>query len=343
MALNFLVLGAGWHASRFCELLVEKRFPPPVVITYPEEEHARDKVLLKNAKHHKDIYTTANELGIALFDHCVSDESILTVAREFEIDIIVSCSWRYRISALLIEAMNGNIFNLHPSILPHERGSGTFSYRIMNEKKFVAATFHQVDEGLDTGPIVRSKFNEIDDTNLIPQDLLIETNKIYEGIIDEFLEDCKFDLNLSFDLKQQSLLFGSYLPLLNTEVNGVIDFNWSIDEVERFIRAFSFPYPGASCRLDSLRVQIPFARIKERVNAHPFLTGRVNFINIDGSVDIILRDGILNIPMLILDCKKVASADLAKLTSRFWSQADDLLKAKLTVMKAKEMVVPAHA
>ena len=343
MSLKFLVLGAGWHACRFCELLVAKNFSLPIVVTYPKKEHERDKILLKHARHHKDIYVIANNLGISLFDHCTSDESILAVAKEFGVDIIVSFSWRYRISANLIEAMNGQIFNLHPSILPYERGSGTFSYRIMNEKKFVAATLHQVDEGLDTGPVSRSKSKEIDDLNLIPQDLLIETNNIYDEILDEFLEECKLTSDLFFHLKKQNPLVGSYLPLLNTEVNGVLDLNWSIDEVERFIRAFSLPYPGASCRLDSLNIQIPFARIKNREDFHPYLVGRVYFKNIDGSVDVLLKDGVLNIPILILDSKKIAAASIAKFTSRFWSHPDDLLKAKVTVMKANEMMVPTHA
>lgn len=52
--------------------------------------------------------------------------------------------------------MQGQIFNLHISLLPYNRGaSPNFFSFIENTPKGV--TIHQIDEGLDTGPILAQK------------------------------------------------------------------------------------------------------------------------------------------------------------------------------------------
>ena len=42
-------------------------------------------------------------------------------------------------------------------LLPQERGAATYSWRILNGQSFVAATIHQIDKGIDSGPILFQK------------------------------------------------------------------------------------------------------------------------------------------------------------------------------------------
>jgi methionyl-tRNA formyltransferase len=45
-------------------------------------------------------------------------------------------------------------FNFHPGILPGYRGSGAYSWALINKEKHAGVTLHEIDEDIDTGPII---------------------------------------------------------------------------------------------------------------------------------------------------------------------------------------------
>lgn len=45
-------------------------------------------------------------------------------------------------------------FNFHPGLLPQYRGSGAFSWAIINGDKTCGVTLHELDVDIDTGPII---------------------------------------------------------------------------------------------------------------------------------------------------------------------------------------------
>lgn len=45
-------------------------------------------------------------------------------------------------------------FNFHPGILPQYRGSGCSTWAIINGEAEGGATLHEIDKGIDTGPII---------------------------------------------------------------------------------------------------------------------------------------------------------------------------------------------
>ena len=67
---------------------------------------------------------------------------------------------------------------------------------------------------------------------------------------------------------------------------------WKIDEIEKFIRAFSTPYPGAFTCLKEKRISLLDSEILEiNSNYHPFMSGRVEKIDKDGNAIILGRNG----------------------------------------------------
>lgn len=54
----------------------------------------------------------------------------------------------------LLQAHEGRIFNCHPSLLPSFKGMHGFEDTLASGATFMGSTLHQVDEGMDTGPIV---------------------------------------------------------------------------------------------------------------------------------------------------------------------------------------------
>lgn len=53
-------------------------------------------------------------------------------------------------------------FNFHAGILPFYRGSGTLNFAIINKEKETGITLHELDENIDTGPIIKIHKFEIE-------------------------------------------------------------------------------------------------------------------------------------------------------------------------------------
>lgn len=62
----------------------------------------------------------------------------------------------------LLSQWSGRIVNLHLGLSPYYRGTATNFYPLLNEEpEFVGATIHLLDEGIDSGPILRHVRPEI--------------------------------------------------------------------------------------------------------------------------------------------------------------------------------------
>lgn len=72
------------------------------------------------------------------------------------IDILVSYNYRYIIQSDILRLPNLLAFNLHTSLLPFNRGAHPVLWSIL-EGTPLGITIHQIDEGLDTGPIIFQK------------------------------------------------------------------------------------------------------------------------------------------------------------------------------------------
>ena len=49
------------------------------------------------------------------------------------------------------------LFNIHFSLLPSYKGMYTAALPILNNEKHTGVTFHKIDNGIDTGPIIAQK------------------------------------------------------------------------------------------------------------------------------------------------------------------------------------------
>ena len=90
-------------------------------------------------------------------------------------DMILSFGFRHLIRDSFLEALAGQAFNVHISLLPWNRGADpNFWSWVTNTPKGV--TIHQIDSGIDTGPIIAQK-----QATLNPQHTLRST---YDELID---------------------------------------------------------------------------------------------------------------------------------------------------------------
>lgn len=81
----------------------------------------------------------------------------------FAPDLIVSYSYRHILKRAVLDTMPGRFVNLHISLLPFNRGAdpNAWSYLDGTPK---GVTIHEIDEGVDTGPILVQRPVAIDES-----------------------------------------------------------------------------------------------------------------------------------------------------------------------------------
>jgi methionyl-tRNA formyltransferase len=75
---------------------------------------------------------------------------------EKQIELIISYNYRFIIGTEVLNSPGLLALNLHTSLLPHNRGAHPVLWSIL-ERTPLGVTIHQVDSGIDTGPILFQK------------------------------------------------------------------------------------------------------------------------------------------------------------------------------------------
>ena len=158
----------------------------------------------------------------------------------FTPDIVVSIYYRYLIKEDVIQASKGRIFNLHPSLLPNYRGCSSLTWALINGEPETGFTYHYIDKGCDTGKIILQGTFEIKpwDTQLsIYQRAMFEASYRFEeafSLVSSGYQGVPQDGASSYNKR-------------GCPYGGIIDSDWDIEFIERFIRAMHFPpYKPAS-------------------------------------------------------------------------------------------------
>lgn len=69
-----------------------------------------------------------------------------------EADVVISVLYRDLIKPA--ELAKVRAYNFHVGLLPEYRGSACHNWAIINGEQFTGVTLHEIDEGIDTGPII---------------------------------------------------------------------------------------------------------------------------------------------------------------------------------------------
>ena len=130
--------------------------------------------------------------------------------------------------------------NIHGSLLPRYRGRTPHVWAIINNETKTGVTAHLIDDGCDTGDIIKQKEVIIDNTDT-GADILQKFNKLYVPLVDEILTD--FERGSITPLPQNNknaTFFGKRTPN-----DGRINWGWQKERIRNWVRAQAYPYPGA--------------------------------------------------------------------------------------------------
>lgn len=125
-------------------------------------------------------------------DRRAYDLELVRILQEYQVDLIVLGGFMRLITRNFIEAFPLKIMNIHPSLLPAFPGLDVQKKALDHGVKFSGCTVHFVDEGVDTGPIIRQAVVEIKDYDTpetLAARILKEEHRIYSEAIELFAQE----------------------------------------------------------------------------------------------------------------------------------------------------------
>ncbi|HUO13948.1 MAG TPA: formyltransferase family protein [Verrucomicrobiae bacterium] len=113
----------------------------------------------------KEIYSEIDGTNCVVVDGSrLRDPEILEQIAGLRAEFAVSILFGYILSAEFIELFPSGCINLHPALLPYNRGAFPNVWSIV-KKEPAGVTLHYVDRGIDTGDIIAQKEIAVDVTD----------------------------------------------------------------------------------------------------------------------------------------------------------------------------------
>ena len=250
---NVVFMGTPEFAVPVLEMLIEKT-NVIMVVTQPDKIVGRKKEIK---------FSPVKEVAIKHNIEVFQPSKIrldYEPLKDLDIDLIVTCAFGQILPKEVLDLPKYGSINVHASSLPKYRGSAPSEYAIMNGDKKTGVTIMYMDEGMDTGDIIKISKLPIEDNDtggsihdklsILGKDTLECTLKdIFNGNITRIKQGDEF----------------SIAPKITRE-DEHIDFNNNGINIINKIRAFN-PSPLANIIIDNKEIKVLAAKfVKKDVN-----------------------------------------------------------------------------
>ena len=149
----------------------------------------------------------------------------------------------------VLAALPLGFVNLHLSLLPRWRGAAPVQHAIRAGDAITGCSVFRLDEGMDTGPVLRTLARPVPD-GIDADDLMLELARAGAPL----LADGLLAVAAGETGDEQPEAGVTHAPRITT-CDAVIDWTAAADEVERLIRSVS-SRPGASSTVNGVRIKI---------------------------------------------------------------------------------------
>ena len=119
------------------------------------------------------------------------EEKVLKLIIEYDIKLLVLAGYMRLLSKNFVNSLPSKfIVNVHPSLLPKYKGMDAIKQAIDDCAEYTGVTIHYVDEGMDSGSIIKQnsiKINEIDTVETLRDRLQAIEHHLYSDTIKSIL------------------------------------------------------------------------------------------------------------------------------------------------------------
>ena len=246
----------------------------------------------------------AQELNIpVLTPSKMKDEALIERLKSENADFFVVVAYGKILPKEILDIPKLGCINIHASLLPEYRGAAPIQWSIIDGKKKTGITTMLMDEGLDTGDILKQYELPIADDETGGS--LFDKLAILGG---EAIADTIANFK-SITPTPQGEATTEYAKMISKQM-GEIDFNKSATEIERLIRGMN-PWPSAYTKYEGKVLKIWGAKVCENISELPNINlsenyGKIYSFNKD--IFIICNNSVLKVLSLQLEGKKRMSA-----------------------------------
>lgn len=286
--MKLVFAGTPAFAARQLEAVIDSGFDIALVLTQPDRPKGRGQKLVPSSvkevalRHNLPIEQPENLKG----------EAIRQTLTELKPDLIIVSAYGLIIPKWMLELPQHGCWNVHASILPRWRGAAPIHYAIWHGDKQTGITLMQLEEGLDSGPMLMQRAIDIDGQATTGA-LLEQLTTLGAEVLVEGLQTLDRLIPTPQDEKLVTLS-----PKISKE-QAHLDWAQPSRALERQIRAFD-PAPGCYSFYQDNRVKIFGAKIlSEAMQSVP---GKIAHISAEG-IDVTTKDGLLQLQVIQLPGK----------------------------------------
>lgn len=124
-------------------------------------------------------------------------DTLLSLLDSLRVDYVILAGYLGILPEVVVKHYNNKIINIHPSLIPSFCGMGFYGMRVHEAVykrgvKYTGCTVHFVDEGADTGAIIKQVVVEVDEEDtpeIIQQKVLKEEHKLLPYVVGLLCED----------------------------------------------------------------------------------------------------------------------------------------------------------
>jgi methionyl-tRNA formyltransferase len=202
---------------------------------------------IKNSPVHK----LAQEKKITIYHpENFNSSKIIDEFKKIKSDIVVVMGYGLILPKKILNIPTYGFINIHLSLLPRWRGAAPIEHAILHGDKITGVSIFQIEQKLDSGPIISSKSVKI--KNNYSKDKLTKLlNEAGSNLLNLSLPKI-FEKKILF--KNQDNSKATYAAKITSELRK-INFNQKVDDVYNHIRAFS-PKPSAWFFFENKRINI---------------------------------------------------------------------------------------
>ncbi|MBT3267880.1 methionyl-tRNA formyltransferase [Candidatus Poribacteria bacterium] len=209
------------------------------VVTQPDRPSGRGRKLTPSP-----VKVEAEALGLPIHQpERARAREFVRVLSELAPDVIAIVAYGQILPRSILDIPPHGCLNIHPSLLPTYRGAAPVQWALWNGDEQTGVTVMQIDEGEDTGPIVRQEATAIEPTETAPELMarLAETGA-------EMLSDVILHLpREGIATTPQDDSTATHAPKFTREM-GVVDWTLPSGAIHNRYRA-CVPWPGAQAFL----------------------------------------------------------------------------------------------
>ena len=215
-------------------------------VTMPEKPVGRKQLLRA-----PPVKRAAEQLGLAILQPEKLNEEFRDSVRSWNPDLAVVAAYGKIFRPALLSIPRHGFVNVHPSLLPRHRGASPIPETIRMGDAKAGVTIMQLDEGLDTGPILAARTYPLhgDETTGTLTPVLAEMGAM---LLVEILP-AYFAGTLT--PKPQPTVGVTLTKILRKEVAYLDARSNTADALERSVRAYT-PWPGSWFCIDGMRFKL---------------------------------------------------------------------------------------